>query len=256
MNVSQLLARMTDPDEEARAEASEELNLLMDDDVVRALLEIVAGPASEEIRADAVIALGPILEEAGMDYDVGVPYELDPEFGPGISQESYETLVHDLRALYDDEAQPKLIRRRAFEVLVRDPRGWQAEDIRRHFAGADEDWKLTAVFAMGYIAGFEKEIAATLKSAEGLMLVEAVRSAGAQGVPAAAKRIGDLAMDEDADTTLRLVAIAALSNVHKNSEEILQELLESDDEDIAEAAEAALEEVSMGEGWDGDEEIS
>lgn len=254
MNVSQLLDLMTDPDEDRRAEASEELNLLMDDKVVSAMLGIVASDRSEEIRSDAIIALGPILEEAGMEYDVGVPYELDPEFGPGISQETYETLVRDLRALYDDEAQPKLVRRRAFEVLVRDPRGWQEGDIRRHFAGEDPDWKLTAVFAMGYIAGFEKEIAATLKTAEGLMLVEAVRSAGAQEVPAAGKRIADLAMDDDADTTLRLVAIAALSSVHKNSEEILQELAESDDEEIAEAAEAALEEVSMGDGWDEDEE--
>lgn len=253
MNVSELLAQMTDADEDARAEASEELNLLMDDSVALGLLGLVAGKESEEVRADAVIALGPIVEEAGMDYDEGVPFELDPELGPGISQETYENIVRDLRRLYDDSSQPSLIRRRAFEVLVRDPRGWQAAEIRRQFAGDEPDWKLTAVFSMGYIAGFEKEIAATVKSAEGLLLFEAVRAAGAQEVAAAARRIHDLATSEDVELGLRLVAITALSGVHANSREILQELTLSQNPEIADAAEAALDELSMGE-WDEDDD--
>jgi len=254
MNVTYWLERMTDPDDEVRAEASEELNEGMDDDVVAGLLLIVANHEDEEVRADAIIALGPIVEMAGMEYDDEVDFDFDEELGPGITRETYLLLIDRLRAIYDDASLPKLVRRRAFEVLVRDPRGWQAVEVRKYFAADDAEWKLSAVFAMGHIAGFEKDLAALVRSAEGLMLVEAVRSAGAQGVTAAGKRIADVAMDERADLYLRLVAIAALSNVHKNSTEILEELTLSGNEEIVEAAEAALEEVSLDEDWDGDDD--
>ena len=37
-------------------------------------------------------------------------FELDPDLGPGISRETFDSIIREIRALYEDEAQPKLIR--------------------------------------------------------------------------------------------------------------------------------------------------
>lgn len=259
METTQLLAQLTSDDEELRAEAIQELTLMMDDDVARAFLDIASSDAGEAIRGDAIIGLGPIVEEAGMDYGFeefeGI--ELMPELGPGISRETFETIVREIRALYEDEAQPTLVRRRALEVLVRDPQPWLAPEIRRHFASDDPQWKVTAVFGMGYIGGFESDIAAIVRSEEGPLLYEAVRSAGSRSVTEAADRIRELAASESAETDLRLVAIEALPHVDPDSFEILDALVQSKNEEIAEAAEAALEDLSLigsAEDFDEDED--
>jgi hypothetical protein len=244
VETNRLIAKLTDPDEDVRAEAREELSMRMDDEIARAYLDIAASDAGEEIRGDVIVGLGPIIEEAGMDYAVE-EFELVPEFGPGISRETFESIVNEVRAIYEDEAQPKLVRRRALEVLVRDPQPWQAAEIRRLFASEDEQWKLTAIFAMGHVEGFGSEIAAVVGSEKGLFLYEAVRAAGRMEVEAAAKRIRQIALSESAETELRLVAIEALPGVDRDCEEVLQELLESDDEEIVVAAEDALDELTL-----------
>jgi hypothetical protein len=243
---NRLLLQLTDPDEDVRAEAREELSMLMDDDIARAFLDVASSDAAEEIRSDAIVGLGPIIEEAGMDFsDDEMDFELDPDLGPGISRETFDSIIREIRALYEDEAQPKLIRRRAFEVLVRDPQPWQSAEIRKHFAGDDPLWKLTSVFAMGYVAGFEKEIAATVASASEHLLYEAVRAASSMEVSSTAKRIRDLATSAKTDHALRLVAIEALVNVDPDPEEVLEALTDSRDAEIAETAQAALDELMM-----------
>jgi hypothetical protein len=244
VDTNRLIAKLTDPDEDVRAEAREELSMRMDDDIARAYLDIAASDAGEEVRGDVIVGLGPIIEEAGMDYDVE-DFELAPEFGPGITRETFESIVRELRGIYEDEAQPKLVRRRALEVLVRDPQEWQSAEIRRLFASGDEQWKLTAIFAMGHVEGFESEIAAIVGSEKGLLLYEAVRAAGRMEVRAAATRIREIAVSESAETELRLVAIEALPGVDPDCEEVLQELMESEDEEIAVAAEDALDELAL-----------
>jgi len=243
---SRLLLQLTDPDADVRAEAREELTMLMDDDIARAFLDVASSDAGEEIRADAIVGLGPIIEEAGMDFsDDDSGFAFDPDLGPGISRETFDSIIREIRALYEDEAQPKLIRRRAFEILVRDPQPWQSVEIRKHFGGSDPLWKLTAVFGMGYVAGFEKEIAATVAAADDHLLYEAIRSASSMEVSAAAKRIRHLATSKDTDHDLRLVSIEALPNVDPNSDEILESLAESRDREIAETAQAALDELML-----------
>lgn len=240
MDRNRWFVMMTDADEETRAEARDELNLIMDDEVARGFLDIVSSDADEEIVADAIVGLGPIIEEAGIDFDEEMEPELEAFSDPGISRETFDTILREIREVYDDPKRPALVRRRAFEVLVRNPQDWQAAEIRKHFASDDPKWKLTAVFGMGNVRGFAKEIAAVVNSAEGDLLFEAVRAAGSWEVTAAAKRIRDLAAYSD-DVDLRIAAIEALPNVDPSSEEILLELTHSDDEEVAEAAREALD---------------
>ena len=249
-----MFAQLTDADEGVRAIAREELALAMDDEIARAFLDIASSDADEEIRADVIVGLGPIIDEAGIDYGDGEEFEFEAELGPGITQETFGTIVREIRELYESEAQPKLIRRRAMEVLVRDPRPWMAAEIRRHFAGDDQQWKMTSVFAMGYLRGFDDEIAATVSSERDLLLYEAVRSAGRMQVAAAAPRIRELAASESTESDLRLAAIDALPSVDPDCRELLETLKHSSDAEVADSAAAALEELNMFETSDEDDD--
>jgi len=240
-----LLADLTDADEETRAVAYEELALEMDDEIAHALLDIAAGDAAEEIRSDAIAALGPVLEECSTDYDEELGFEWAPELGPPVSRQTFASIVSRIEALYSDEAQPKLIRRRAFEVLIRDPRPWHADAIRRHFASEDAEWKLTAVFAMGYIPGFGREIVEVLDKEKEPLLYEAVRAAGTMDVLGAAARIRALAASRDTDHDVRVEAILALPNVDPDCFDLLDDLARSRDREVKEAAEIALDELAM-----------
>ncbi len=245
MQTNRLLAKLTDPDKETRVAALEQLALRMDDEIAQALLDIAGSDAAHEVRTDAIVALGPVIEECGTDYDDEIELDFGAELGPPVSREMFTSIVRQIRGLYDDEAQPTLIRRRAFEVLVRDPKPWQSGEIRKHFASADSDWRLTAVFAMGYVKGFEREIAETVHAADGALLLEAVIAAGNMSVSRAASHIRTLATSREEDLDLRLAAIEALPHVDPDCFEMLDDLTRSQNPEIVEAAEYALEEFGI-----------
>jgi len=250
----QLLVDLTDADENVRAEAREELNMMMDDEIARAFLDVIASDASEEIVADTIVGLGPIIEEAGLDFDDDADEdsdeELDDELGPGISPGMFRTILREIRAVHDDTARPKLVRRRAFEVLVRDPKEWQAREIRKHLVSDDRDWRMTAVFAMGHVPGFDREIAGFVESAEGDLLFEAVRAAAHMEVTEVAKRVRELAQSAE-DRDIRLAAIDALPHVDPKCRDLLEKLARSKDGEVAETASAALDELSI---WSRDDD--
>lgn len=231
-------------DEETRREAFDRISVEMDDDLVREILGIARSGAAEEVRADAIVALGPAVDECGVEYVDDEDVE-SSEYGAPLSREAFVEVIDALRDLYDDERQPKLVRRRAFEVLVRDPQPWQQEAIRRDFASGDRDWKMTAIFSMGYVRGFEKELVDQLRTASGDLLYEAVRAAGRAEVQEAAPIIEGLAISEEADRDVRLEAIAALPAVDPDCFDLLDELAESQDDEVRAAAEGALEELQM-----------
>src|SRR2546423_5505726 len=253
MDIKRLLAELTDPDEETRAAILDEISLDMDDETAQALLDIAASDAGEEARDRAIVALGPVIEECGDEYMEGA-IDFGPEMEPPVSRETFVSIVARIRGLYSDEKQPKLLRRRAFEVLIRDPQPWHREAIQEHFASADDDWRRTAVFAMGHITGFEREIAATVETAEEPLLFEAVRAAGQMEVSAAAPRIRALAKSGDADLDTRIAAIYALPHVDPDSFELLESLEQSRNRDIAEAAGEAVQELLLSSDIGDDEE--
>ena len=241
MEHEDLIEALSDPDPDVRRDASEQIALEMDDELASGVLDVVSGTSSEEIRAGAIIILGPLIEECGDEYDEHFAAEEDDLFGPPVSAETFRTLVKRIRAIYDDESQPKLLRRRAFEVLVRDPHPWQTDEIRKQLASPDEEWRLTALFAMGWVAGFDDELLDAVRNGTGVHLAEAVRAAGQMEVMEAAPILRDLVVSDETERDLRLEAILALPHVDPDSYEMLQKLTRSKDEDVAAIAREALD---------------
>lgn len=219
--------------------------VVMNDVLAEALLEIVASPAeSENLRAQAAISLGPVLEQADIDeFD-------DPEAVP-ISEKTFRKIKQSLRKVYLDSGLPKLVRRHILEAAVRAPEDWHAGAVRSAFASQEQEWKLTAVFCMNYIRGFDKQIMQSLESADPAIHYQAVRAAGTWEVDAAWPHIAALATSADTSKHLLLAAIEALATIRSlQSIGILVGLADSDDEDIADAADEA---ISMAEGAAGDQ---
>ena len=100
---------------------------------------------------------------------------------------------------------------------------------------------LTAVFAMRWVRGFDDQILEALKSADPKIHYEAVRAAGTWGVAEAWSHVLALVNDSCTEKTLLLSAISAVGTIRPaEAREILKDFADSDDEDIAEAADEAI----------------
>lgn len=222
---------------------------VINDELADALLAIVCnGDEPEDLRARAVISLGPALEYTDIDgFD-------DPDYVP-ISEQTFIRLQKMLRKLYMDAEVPKEVRRRILEASVRAPQDWHRDAVRAAYSSDDEDWRLTAVFCMRFVRGFEERILQSLDSRNPDIHYEAVCAAGNWEIDAAWSHIAGLVISEDTDKSLLFAAIDAAASIRPHeASEILVELIESDDEDIVEAAYDALgmAEALAVEDWDED----
>jgi hypothetical protein len=125
---------------------------VVNDELVDVLLSILNnGGMSQDLRKKAALSLGPILEHADTDgFD-------DPEDVP-ITEDTFLMIKESLQKLYMDTAVPKNVRRRILEASVRAPEDWHQNAIRAAYASGDADWKLTAVFSMRWVGGFDHEM--------------------------------------------------------------------------------------------------
>jgi hypothetical protein len=198
-----------------------------------ALLEDAGEPAA--LRGQAAISLGPALESMEIDeYDF-------PDDGPPLSDAMFRRIQDTFRKLYQTADVPKLTRRRILEASVRAEADWHANAIRAAYVSGDDEWKLTAVFGMQHVDGFDAQILEALQSADKEILFEAVLAAGSQGLAEAAPIICKLAKSNRTERSLRLAAIEALGGIPcDDGEEILLDLSTSTDEEIAETADEAL----------------
>ena len=192
-----------------RALAAELLGhvVVMDDQVAHVLLATVEDSgAHDALRAKAAISLGPILEQADVDgFD-------DPDMVP-ISQKTSREIQRTLHKVYADPAVPKLVRRRALEAAVRAPQEWQKAALRSAWASNDEEWKVTAVFAMAHVRGFEEEILEALHSPNEDIHYHAVAAAGDMEIDAAWRHIVSLLTPGTTDKALLLAAIEAAATI-------------------------------------------
>jgi uncharacterized protein (UPF0147 family) len=224
--------------------------VVINDALANLLTGIVSNPAEpEQLRAKAAIALGPVLEQTDID-------QFDDTFEePPISEETFDRIQSTLENVYKDDSAPKLVRRRALEASVRAENDWHADAIRAAYARPDEEWKLTAVFAMQYVQGFDKEIVEALDNRNADIHFQAVRAAGTKEVAAAWPHVKKLMNSETTAKRLRLAAIHAAGAINmKEAEPKLHELADSEDEEIAEAADEALMMANPYAGDDEDEE--
>ena len=233
------------------AEMSGEI-VVMNDAMADALLAIVGSAAEPEgLRAQAAISLGPILEQADInEFD-------DPDMVP-VSAETIIRIKQSLRKVYLDTAVPKLLRRRILEASVRAPEEWHESAIRNAWTSDDQQWKLTAVFCMRYVRGFDKQIIEGLDSADAAIQYEAIRAAGSWEVDPAWPHVAALVAAPDTNKDLLLAAIEAVAAIRpREAGLLLEDLANSDDEDIADAADEAMSMAagaSSGDFDDGDDD--
>jgi hypothetical protein len=202
---------------------------VVDDDLVGALLAILRGDASEQVVGQAAISLGPVLE-------LGDTEGFDDHDSVSISEHVFHEIQETMRALYQDANVPKLVRRRILEASVRAPLDWHQGAIRDAYDSGDEEWKLTAVFSMRHVRGFDEQILESLSNKNPEIHAEAVRAAGAWSIDAAWRHVVDLVTAEDTDRAVFLAAITAVGDIRpKEAPEVLQHLEDSEDPAIAEA---------------------
>jgi hypothetical protein len=209
---------------------------VINDELAGILLSILlSGDESEEMRSRAAIAFGPALESADTD-------EFDEPESVPITEPMFHRLQEALHSLYLDTGIPKQVRRRILEASVRAPADWQQAAIRAAYDSGDTDWRLTAVFSMRYVqGGFDEQILDALNSSEPQIHLQAVYAAGAAGVDAAWEHVISLVTSAKTAKPLLIAAISAVVGIRDyEAPEVLDELAESEDEEIADAVEEAL----------------
>jgi HEAT repeat protein len=216
------------------AELSGDL-VVVNDEIARELLSITLDNREpEQLRSRAVISLAPALEEAYVsEYD-------DPDEVP-ISEELFKGINEALHKLYFDTGAPEEVRRRVLEVSAHAPQDWHRKAVLDAYSSKNEKWRLTAVFCMRYIRGFDNQIIESLDSPDPDIHYEAVVAAGHRATLGSWPHIAKLLTSEKTDKDLLLVAIEAAPNIKPGeAAAILADLTDSADEDISEAAYEAM----------------
>jgi hypothetical protein len=217
---------------------------VMNDELAKALLAIVGTcDETDELRAQAAVSLGPVLEQSDLDgFD-----DLDDL---PITEQTYHTIQDLLHKLYHDETNSKELRRRILEAAVRAPQDWQTSAVRAAYSSGDRDWMLTAVFAMSRVPGFDDQILEALDSTDTEIHIEAVNAAGVRELNAAWSHVVGLVVSPSTPKLLLLAAIEAVGNIRpREAGEILADLANSRDEEIAEVA---SETISMAQAMSGE----
>ncbi len=208
---------------------------VINDELAEALLAIVRDASEpEQLRARAAGSFGAALEQAYIEeFD-------DPDAVP-ITDIMFRNIQDSLRKIYFDSGTPKEVRRRILEASVRAPEAWHQDAIAQAYASGDKKWMLTAVFAMNWVRGFDNQILAALESSDPEIHYEAVTAAGNWELDAAWDHVVELVNDPDTPKPLLLAAIGATGSIRPaEAGMILVDLADSEDPDIAEAADDAM----------------
>lgn len=227
------------PDRLIAAELAGDM-VVINEDLAQLLAGIAADPAEPlELRANAAIALGPILEHT-------FTFEFDDPDDVYISPAVYEHLRDGLHELYADATVPKILRRRALEAAVRAPDDWMEPAISEAYDSGDHDWLLTAVFCMHYVRGFNRQILESLENPDPAIHRHAVEAASHAELAAAWPHVLKILNDKRADKDLLLTAIEAAACIRpQEAFDVLDPFTDSDDEDIADAAQEAIDSARL-----------
>jgi HEAT repeat protein len=235
----------------ARGVALEEIAPIVDDALARELLRFARDPSRDPgERGRALIVLGPALEETGYEEEEeggGLASPMGPEewWETPLSDAGFREVNEELRRIYHDGDQPKEVRRRALEAAVRAPRDWHRDAVATAWRSGDEEWRVTAVFAMGFLSGFADEIEEAFRSDDPILRREAIGAVGRAEVEDLVPDLLEVAADTGEDGDDRIAAIEALEELQlAEAVDVLDDLLDDDDAEVARAAQEALTEIS------------
>lgn len=175
----------------------------------------------------------------------------------GELEEIPESILHrienKLLDLTNNEAETKLLRRRALEALGFSSRPELKDLIRAAYSKDDHEWLVSSIFAMGRSANstWIPFVLDMLDSENEEVLFETVRAAGELEAAAARKPIMKIVKSQPAGSEVRMAGIWALSKIGgEKVRDTLEDLLErSEDEDEIDLLEDALENLEFTEGF-------
>ncbi len=209
---------------------------VISDKMVDTLLSIIKNDQeNKELRAKATISLGPGFEYADM-----MGFE-DPD-DIVISEKKFKETHVSLRKLYMDAAVPSALRRQILEASVRAPQEWHQNAVRAAYYSGDRNWRLTAVFCMRFIKGFDQEVLTSIKSDDPEIEYQAVWAAGNWEVNAAWPHIASLVSSQKTNKPLLLAAIEAAATIRPSeAPSLLHDLFDSGDQDIIDSVHEAIQ---------------
>ncbi len=215
---------------------------IIDDDLAGILLSLVGdAAASEPLRCRAAQSLGPVLEQMDLDSDHNfLLLDQDALGPPPISGHTFRRIQDTLRVRYLEDDVPPNVRRHILEASARAPADWHGDAIRAAYARENREWRLTAVCAMCHVDGFDDEILAALDDPDAEIRRAAVSAVGTWDLEAAWPHVSAVLSAPDTERELLLAAIEAGGIIHPHeAQPLLLALSDSDDADIAAAAEQA-----------------
>lgn len=221
---------------------------VIDDELVDALLSLLCRrDEAAALRGAAAISLGPVLEHADM-------HGFEDADDIPIAQPTFHRIQQSLRTLYMDADVPADVRRRILEASVRAPQHWHQAAVRAAYASDDAAWRLTAVFCMDFVRGFEEQVLEALDDEHPEIHRAAVCAAGTWGMDAAWPHIAALITPGTTDKPLLLAAIEAVASIRpREAAAVLEDLTDSDDADVVDAV---IEATAMAQGAsDEDDEL-
>lgn len=223
--------------------------VVINDALADKLLKIVQDSSeTETMRGNAVISLGTALEHADT-----MGFEDDQDIL--VSEEVFRRVQNALHTLFMDKAVPEAVRGKILETSVRAPQKWHTEAVRTAYADKDPQWRLTALFCMRYVNGFDEQIVAALDSPNADIQYQAVCAAGNWEVDAAWSHIAALVTAEQTEKTMLLAAIDASAKIRpQEATVLLDDLMDDDDEEISDAVFEALTLAGMIESLDDEAE--
>ncbi len=231
-----LASILDDPDEDVRRMA---LELLDDSEPTPALLgpiiQRLQQDSADQVRAAAAAALGHYVLAGELD-------ELDA----ALAMRAEEALI----AILTDQAEPLVVQRKALESIAYSGEIAVRQFIEDAYYSPWEEMRVSALTAMGRSADirWRRMARAELRSPSPAMRTEAALACGELEAKAALSDLLDLLADDE--EIVRLAAIFALGRIGgKQARRALEELAAGDDNE-AEAAELALEEMLFYTGAD------
>lgn len=213
---------------------------VVNDKLVEGLLTVLANDDEpDELRNNSAIALGPALEHSYC-------YGFDDIEDILITEQVYKKIQEVLHNLFMNTSIPNIVRRRILEASVRAPQPWHEDAVRDAYSKGEDDWRLTAVFCMSYIRGFDDWIIESLDSSDPYIKYHAVCAAGQWGLNSTWEHIEALIKSEETEKELLLAAIEASIEIRpQEALLILGHHLDSDDQEIVDTT---YEAIAMAEG--------
>jgi HEAT repeat protein len=222
---------LKDESADVRVDAIDGLWEDLDVGLMKQLIGIMQDDADERVRSVAAGSLGRFVLAGEL--------EEIPEAKAGVAVESLLDVIHS------DE--PMEVRRRALEAVSYSGDTRVPPLIEQAYAEPNERWRVSAVFAMGRSAD-ARWVEAVLRETESLspeIRFEAARASGELQLRKALPILMRM-VREDEDDQVREIAVWSLGQIGgEAARKVLEQILDDEDSDLYDAAEAALDELVM-----------